>query len=155
MVDLKHKGKYITYEKRYECFDKLHVYKGKLIRKGQILSTSNAGTIKKFDVSCDKAKVKRITKSTTNVGGTVTEVFNVIVEYKRNLRDGVNASDRVEVDRVVGSLLSKHNITTDDLEYIGDTMVDYISDTAKLFNFNIIKKQHKLFGSTIAVKNWN
>lgn len=93
MVDLQHRDKYITYEKRYECFDKLHVHKGKVIRKGQILSTSNAGTIKKFDVSCDKAKVKRITKSATNVGGIVTEVFNVIIEYKRNLRDGVKITN--------------------------------------------------------------
>jgi len=93
MVDLKHRDKYVTYEKRYECFDKLHVHTGKVIRKGQILSTSNAGTIKKFDVSCDKAKVKRITKSATNVGGIITEVFNVIIEYKRNFRDGVKITN--------------------------------------------------------------
>ena len=93
MVDLKHKDKSITYEKRYECYDKLHVYEGKAIRKGQILSTSNAGTIKKFNINCDKAKVKKIAKATTNVGGIITEVFNVIVEYKRNFRDGVKLTN--------------------------------------------------------------
>ena len=93
MVDIKHIGKSITYEKRYECYDKLHVHKGKAIRKGQILSTSNAGTIKKFNIDCDKAKVKEIIKATTNVGGTITEVFNVIVEYKRNFRDGVKITN--------------------------------------------------------------
>jgi len=93
MVDLEHKDKYITYEKRYECFDKLHVHKGKVIKKGQILSTSNSGTIKKFDINCDKARVKRITKSATNVGGTITEVSNVVIEYKRNFRDGVKLTN--------------------------------------------------------------
>jgi hypothetical protein len=93
MVDLIHKDKYVTYEKRYECFDKLHVHVGRRIRKGQILSTSIAGTIKKFNISCDKAKVKSITKSTTNVGGTITEVFNVIIEYRRNFRDGVKLTN--------------------------------------------------------------
>ena len=93
MVDVSHRDKFITYEKRYQCFGVLRVKEGQKVRKWQTLSISDAGTAKKFDVSCDEAKVIKIAPTTMNVGGVATKVFNVIIEYRRYLRDGVKITN--------------------------------------------------------------
>jgi len=89
MVDKIHQDKFITYEKRYQCYGFLKVKEGQRIQGGQTLSISDKATTKKFDVDCDSARVLRITESIINVGGTKTEVFNVVISYRRHLRDGV------------------------------------------------------------------
>jgi len=93
MVDVRHQNKYIVYEKRYQCFGVLRVKEGQKLRKWQTLSISDVGTAKKFDVSCDWARVAKVAESEMNVGGTPTKVFNVIVEYRRYLRDGVKITN--------------------------------------------------------------
>jgi len=89
MVDKIHQDKFITYEKRYQCYGFLKVKEGQIVQTGQTLSISDKATTKKFDVDCDSAKVLRITESLVNVGGVKTEVFNVVISYRRYLRDGV------------------------------------------------------------------
>ena len=89
MVDRIHRKKFITYEKRYQCYGFLKVRVGQKVVHGQTLSISEQATTKKFDVDCDSAKVLRITPSLVNVGGVKTEVFNVVIQYRRYLRDGV------------------------------------------------------------------
>ena len=89
MVDKIHQNKFITYEKRFQCYGFLKVKEGQKVLHGQTLSISDKATTKKFDVDCDWAKVSRITPSTVNVGGVKTEVFNVVISYRRYLRDGV------------------------------------------------------------------
>jgi len=89
MVDNIHKKKFITYEKRYQCYGVLKIKKGQIVKHGQTLSISDKAIIKKFDVDCNHAKVLRVTPSLVNVGGVKTEVFNVIISYRRYLRDGV------------------------------------------------------------------
>lgn len=93
MVDKCHQDKYVTYEKRYQCFGMLRVKEKQIVRKGQTLSISDEGTAKRFDIDCDRAKVKKIGKATMNVGGTITEVSNVVIEYRRYLRDGVKLTN--------------------------------------------------------------
>lgn len=90
MVDKSHQDKFITYEKRFQCYGVLRVTKGQKVKRGQTLSISDKATAKKFDVDCDFAKVIRITPSVVNVGGVKTKVFNVVVSYRRYLsRDGI------------------------------------------------------------------
>jgi len=89
MVDKRHANKFITYEKRYQCYGLVKVKKGQKVKTGQTLSISDKGMAKKFDVDCDNAKVLRISPSLVNVGGVKTEVFNVVISYRRYLRDGV------------------------------------------------------------------
>jgi len=93
MVDNIHRKKFITDEKRYQCYGFIKVKVGQKVKKGDTLSISDKATTKKFDVDCDYAKVKRIAKSTVNVGGVKTEIHNVIVEYRRYLRDGVKITN--------------------------------------------------------------
>ena len=89
MVDIRHHNKYITYEKRFQCYGIMRVNEGQRIKPGHTLSISDKASTKKFDVDCDQAIVKRITPSVINVGGVKTEVFNVVISYRRYLRDGV------------------------------------------------------------------
>jgi len=89
MVDVRHQNKFITYEKRFQCYGFLKVKEGQKVTHGQTLSISDKATTKKFDVDCDSARVLRISESLVNVGGVKTPVFNVVVEYRRYLRDGV------------------------------------------------------------------
>ena len=89
MVDNIHKDKFITYEKRFQCYGILKVREGQKVLHGQTLSISDKATTKKFDVDCDRAQVLRIIPSVVNVGGVKTEVFNVVISYRRYLRDGV------------------------------------------------------------------
>jgi hypothetical protein len=89
MVDKIHQDKFITYEKRYQCYGMLKVKEGQRVKNGQTLSISDKATTKRFDIDCDQATVLRITPSVVNVGGVKTEVFNVIISYRRYLRDGV------------------------------------------------------------------
>lgn len=89
MVDVCHRDKFITKNKRFQCYGFLKVKEGQKVTNGQTLSISDKGVAKKFDVDCDRAKILRVTPSVINVGGVKTEVFNVVVEYRRYLRDGV------------------------------------------------------------------
>lgn len=93
MVDISHRDKYINYTKRVQCFGVVRVKEGQKIHKWQTLSISDAGTAKKFDVDCDWAKVEKVRESEMNVGGVPTTVFNVIIKYRRYLRDGVKITN--------------------------------------------------------------
>lgn len=94
LVDKSHRNKFIIRTKRYQCFGMLKVKEGTRLRKGQTLSISDLGVAKKYDVDADKSKVLRISKGTINVGGVPTKVFNVVVEYRRYLRDAVKITNR-------------------------------------------------------------
>jgi hypothetical protein len=93
MVDKSHVSKFITYKKRYQCYGAIKVEPGQKIKHGHTLSISDSATTKRFDVSCDSAIVESITESVTNVGGIKTPVYNVIVSYRRYLRDGVKLTN--------------------------------------------------------------
>jgi hypothetical protein len=89
LVDISHRSKFVTYEKRFQCYGLLKVKQGQKVKRGQTLSISDLATTKKFDIDCDSAKVIRITPSQVNVGGVKTAVFNVVIEYRRYLCEGM------------------------------------------------------------------
>ena len=93
LIDRSHSNKFVTYKKRYQCFGKLLVKKGSLLKKGRKLSIADDGDIKRFDLDAPKAKVIKISKSKTNVGGVETIVYNVIVEYRRYFKDGTKITN--------------------------------------------------------------
>jgi hypothetical protein len=93
MVDESHRDKFILHTKRYQCFGMLKVKEGERVSNGQTLSISDLGLPKKVDVDADRIKVKKIAETVVNVGGIATKAYNVIVEYKRNLRDGVKITN--------------------------------------------------------------
>jgi len=93
MVDESHKNKKIKYKRRFQCFGRLVVKKGDVLRYKQPLSVAKDGEVKTFDTRADKAWVKDIKFTVSNVGGTAAVVQNVIVEYERKLKDGVKITN--------------------------------------------------------------
>lgn len=94
VVDNSLRDKYVTYERRFQVFGDMLVREGQIIKTGQPIGTSkgNRGP-KTFDLACDWAKVTRVHKSKVNVGGNKTDVYNVIVEYRRKFRDGLKLTN--------------------------------------------------------------
>lgn len=88
LVDKSHADKYVEYTRRYQCFGQVVVKKGDRLKRGEILSIAKDGEEKKFDLDAPHAKVHKVSKGITNVGGTETEVHNIIVTYRRYFKDG-------------------------------------------------------------------
>ncbi len=93
LIDKRHANKFVTYEKRYQCFGDLLVKEGNFLKKGHKLSIAPDGEMKRFDLDAPKAKVIRVSKSITNVGGVKTDVYNVVVEYRRYFKDGTKITN--------------------------------------------------------------
>ena len=93
IVDISHKDKFVTHTKRFQIFGELLVKVDDKIQTGDIIGTSPDDTPKIFRVACDAAKVKKILKTTTNVGGIALPVYNVIIEYQQKFRDGVKLTN--------------------------------------------------------------
>lgn len=88
LVDKRHANKFITYRRRYQCFGQLLVSKGDYLKRGHKLSINIAGEIKRLELKAPNMKVEKISKSKTNVGGVETDVYNVVISYRRYFKDG-------------------------------------------------------------------
>jgi len=88
MVDESLVDKYATYERRYQVFGRLVVKQGARIKTGDVIGFSPDGEKHIFKLFCDHAKVAKISESRISVGGVDTPVYNVVIEYRRNFRDG-------------------------------------------------------------------
>lgn len=75
-------------ERRLQVFGDILVKEGQSIKRGTPIGTAPQDGVKCFDVECDSAIVKRVVESKVNVGGNQTKVYNVVVTYTRNLKDG-------------------------------------------------------------------
>ena len=93
MVDNSHSEKCVEYKKRTICYGQVVVFEGESISSGDLLYVSDAGDKKIFSVPCDSAKVESIKRINTTVGGTETEAWEVIVSYKRYLKDGTKITN--------------------------------------------------------------
>lgn len=88
MVDKSHIGISLEYKKRIQCFGKLLIKKGDVLKYGQKIGTLPDGKADCFEVTADKAIVERITEAFVNVGNNPTKVFDIIVRYTRKLKEG-------------------------------------------------------------------
>ena len=93
VVDVSHKNKLVTHTKRYQIFGRLFVAVGDKVKTGSKLGASPDDETDIFTVRCDSAVVKKISKSTTNVGGEELPIYNVIIEYKQKFKDGVKLTN--------------------------------------------------------------
>lgn len=88
MVDESHKDKFVEGERRYQLFGELLVKENQKIKTGTVLGISPDQQPVSFKVYCESASVKKIAEGYTSVGGVATKVYNVIISYKRNFKDG-------------------------------------------------------------------
>jgi hypothetical protein len=88
MVDESHIGIPLEYKKRIQCFGKLLIKKGNILKYGQRIGILPDGKIDYFEVTADKAIVERITETFVNVGNNPTKVSDIIIKYTRKLKEG-------------------------------------------------------------------
>lgn len=88
IVDKSHIGTKLAYKKRVQCFGEVVISEGDTIKHNQPLCILPDGETTRFDTPVDKAVVKKITETITNVGNTPTIVKNVIIKYTRVLKEG-------------------------------------------------------------------
>lgn len=75
------------------------------------------------------------------------ELFKVIEEKVESPK-----VDKKTLDIAIKFLTKKFDITEDELKYIGYTDLSFIKKGSKLLQFNILKKGHPKFNSTVAYK---
>ena len=93
MVDKSHKNKSITYTKRIQCFGKVLVQKGDLLKWKHPLSVAKDGEVKTFNTVADRAVVEDVIEAQMNIGGVPTKTHNVMVKYQRKLKDGTKITN--------------------------------------------------------------
>lgn len=94
IIDKRWEGKLsVKATKRYQCFGRLFVKKGDPLHKGQWLSFEPDEKPLVMHIVADKMWVKDITKDFATVGGIVTPIYNVIVEYERKLKEGAKITN--------------------------------------------------------------
>jgi hypothetical protein len=93
MVDKSHASKFINYKRRYSCYGKLLVSKGQSLKYKQALCETAAGERILMDTVADRVHVHSITEGENNVGGAPVKVYNVVVEYRRYLKDGTKITN--------------------------------------------------------------
>lgn len=79
-------------------------------------------------------------------------------EYQKELFK-INIDEKVSpnlpkkiMDAAYKQLMKRFDIEKEDLEYIGFSDLSFLKAGSKLLQFNIIKKGHRSFGSTVAFK---
>lgn len=88
MVDTSLLEKSVKYTRRYQIFGTLTIKERQKLKTGAKLGVSPDGEVKLFDVACQSAKVIKVAKAVTNVGGQQDTVYNVVIEYRRKFKDG-------------------------------------------------------------------
>ncbi|MEA3296171.1 MAG: hypothetical protein U9Q27_03485 [Patescibacteria group bacterium] len=88
MVDESHIGIPLEYKKRIQCFGKLLIKEGESLKYGQKIGILHDKEASYFKTIADKAIVKKITETVTNIGNNPTKVFNIIIKYTRKLKEG-------------------------------------------------------------------
>lgn len=93
MVDNIHRDKFTLKERRVQCFGKMSVIEGQLLKYGQTLAIGPDGQKEAFKIHAEEAWVKSIKETTISVGGLDKEVFEVIITLKRNFKDATKLTN--------------------------------------------------------------
>lgn len=93
VVDKRHAGKYILQERRIQCFGEMLVKTNQKLKYGAPLVRCPDGEIECYKVKADASWVDRIVEGTTVVGGQKRTVYNVVVKFKRQLKDGTKITN--------------------------------------------------------------
>lgn len=88
LIDKRHKNKYITSTKRFQLFGTLLVKKGDILKTGSPLVKCPDDGIEYYKIKADTSWVSKISKTIITVGGKKKHAYNIIVSFKRKLKDG-------------------------------------------------------------------
>jgi len=76
------------------------------------------------------------------------EIFKITVDEKK----AIQKLEKKVMDMAMKFLTKKFNLKASDFVYIGFTDMSFVKQGAKLLQFNIMKKGHKSYQSTVAFK---
>jgi len=94
LVDNRHKGLFHTITRKFAIHgDKLLIKEGEGVATGDKLGFSSDNVPVVMDLKCEEAKVIKIKKELTEVGGDQIAVHTMVVEGKRFLKDGSKFSN--------------------------------------------------------------
>lgn len=93
IVDKSHMDKFIDRTRRYQCYGKVLVQKGDSLRYLQPISIADDDEKLLFDTVADKAWVENISTMESVIGGAKVTVYNVIIGYRRYLKDGTKVTN--------------------------------------------------------------
>ena len=88
VIDVSHANKFVESVRRYQIFGTLRVREGQSIKVGDVLGMAPDQESVIFETYCDYARISKISEAIVSIGGVATEVFNVVVTYRRLFRDG-------------------------------------------------------------------
>lgn len=88
VVDRSHMDKYVESERRYQVFGTLSVKEWQTIKTGGVIGIAPDEEPVIFKTYCDYAVVSKISEAVVSVGGVATQVYNVVITYRRRFRDG-------------------------------------------------------------------
>jgi hypothetical protein len=93
VVDIRHADKFILRERRFQFFGTMLIKPGQRIKLGTPISQSPDGVRELCTIKADEIYVKRIVKGKTAIGGNLKEVYNVVIGFKRYLKDGTKVTN--------------------------------------------------------------
>jgi hypothetical protein len=93
LVDESHASKFVSHLRKHVCFGVPTVKEGQKIKFKQTLSVTKDGERTLCRVRADESTVKKVEKIEVNANGEKMEAHSVIVEYKRNLKDGTKITN--------------------------------------------------------------
>jgi hypothetical protein len=93
IVDKSLCNKYVDRTKVYQCFGNIEVQVNQTIEKGDVLSTNELEDVVVVNIIADKMWVDSITKEVTSIGGSLHEVYNIAVKYRRYIKDATKITN--------------------------------------------------------------
>jgi len=108
----------------------------------------------KFKTFLKNSRIKNEIENLTDDCFILTEYQKIIfdINVKVDEKTSLPKVDKKTLKKAINYLTKKFDIDESDLEYIGFTDLSFIKKDSKLLQFNIMKKGHSKFGSTVAYK---
>jgi len=106
----------------------------------------------KFQTFLKNSRIKNEIENLTDDCFILTEYHKTIFDFNIDEKSSLPKVDKKILKKAIYHLTKKFNIDESDLEYIGFTDLSFMKKDSKLLQFNITKKGHSKFGSTVAYK---
>lgn len=106
----------------------------------------------KFQSFLNKTKITDELDRIDNISFILDEYHKELFKLQLDEKRDIQKVDKKIMDTAIKYLVKKFNIKDDELEFIGYTDLSFIKKDSKLLQFNILKKGHSKFGSTVAYK---
>jgi len=106
----------------------------------------------KFQMFLNKTKVVNELDNIKSNGFVLSDYQKELFKVSLDEKSELPKVDKKILDIAMKFLTKKFDVSDDELKYIGYTDLSFIKKGSKLLQFNILKKGHPKFNSTVAYK---